>query len=813
MSSPLKRRRPNITKSALSALVLLASAPTVVLIAPPVLAQSVSPREAAITSARGKQLTLGIGSDDGARKGAIYVANRDGRERARLQITEVRRTESTALLLSKEEDFVLPVGSSVTFVEIAPLPVEPPAPVTPTVPVVVPPTVTTPGTTANTQPVSPSTPVTVPGVASKPLPPKVPVPMTRTVPVSSGMMVSPAAIAAVNGTDVTLNVGAKRGLKAGSTLPVLRDGNVVALIRLQQVNPEGATGTVIWRDEAALAPQAGDLVGVGLGGAPSVTEIAPGVPAVPIPYETGASNATVPTANRDYLYLGSLAASGLITSQPANVFLDDGSRRHRTAEDHTFTRAQIAGFIIEALSSPKAADPPEKTRVALGNLIPEYRRELRTLGVADEQLTAFTGRKGFEFGVSGQSRATLVGGDNDNFRPPFSESGQVAQFVLPRPNGLRTRSGFDTQTNIWARSGNLSFLASVDAGTDPAKNFNDDSAFIRRAILSYNANKHLRGLTIDVGRDEIWWGPGHFGTTALSDNAGPLNMIKATLKRGSLVSENLYAPLGTGPGGKSRSLYAKNTYIKLGSQTRIGLVETVLDPSSKLNATMLLGTFSPIPLNLVERHLTNERSNLVTQFYLENNVARGVRLYGELLIDDIAVNDNNNARNRMGTLLGTHIFSPKDPTKLGVYAEYANLAGRTYLDLNGDPDYNYYYRGLPLGYPVAPPFNNLGAGNDIGGAESLRVEAYWKPARRLRLHGGFEFADLNSEVNVPAAPPLPRFGLSRQQIYRFKATYDLRRDIALTARVMRVTTTQPNFIFASPSFRQNVFSLEVAKAF
>ena len=795
MSLSPNRRKFKITPGALSAMIMLAAAAPPVLIAKPVLAQVGAPREAIITSSRGKELTLSIGTDDGARPGAVYVASSEGRERARLQIISTRRTESTARVISIEEEFVLPVGSTVNFKEIAPLVpdvVVAPQPAPPS-PVVVPQPAPAP------QPVI-IAPPTQPTVSSKPMPAKaMPAKPIKPVMVASTMS-GPAMIIALEGQTAKLNAGTLRGVKTGATLPILRDGNVIALVRVQTVTPNDASGVIVWRDEAVAAPKEGDTIGMIGGGSPMAMTMEDGVPATVARFETGASNIGVPNADSDYLYLAGLAAKGLITSQPAHVFNDEGSRRHLSAEDYTFTRAQIANFVKEAIASPKAKNASSASRVALAALTSEYGRELRQLGVPDETLMAFTQRRGFEFGVSGQQRATLIGGDDvAGFRFPFSEA----------QGGRRTRSGLDTRTNLWARSGNLSFLGSVDSGTDPIRGVNSSNFLVRRALLSYNANKLLRGLKIEAGRDEVWMGPGHFGTLGLGDSAGPLNQIKTTFQRGSYTVESLYAPLGKGPAGKDRSLYTKNIYANIGSQTRIGFIENVLDPRDSAKPSLLLSTFTPVPLFFADR-ISNgkDTTNYNVSGYIENSVAHGARVYGEFLIDDIGVNDNNRVQNRFGTLLGAHIFTPKDPTKFGIYGEYARLNGSTYLDLvSKDPDYNYYYRGAPLGYPVAPPLNNFGAGRGIGGAESLRVEGYWRALPKLRFYSGVEFADLNPEVLVPG------FSLSRQQTVRIRASYDLSRRLTLTGRLIHVNTTQPNFIAGEPRTQQNLFSLEIAHAF
>jgi hypothetical protein len=368
---------------------------------------------------------------------------------------------------------------------------------------------------------------------------------------------------------------------------------------------------------------------------------------------------------------------------------------------------------------------------------------------------------------------------------------------------LRTRSGFDSRTNIFGQiNKDLSFFATVDAGSDTARNVNDRRFMLRKGLVSYNASRLFRGLTLEVGRDEPWFGPGHFGTLLLSDVAGPLNMIRSTLKRGSYRQEGLYAPLGSGPTGGSRSLYAHNLQVQIGSQTRIGVAETVLLPQDEFDPLMFTAAMTGFPLMLTERVRNRDNAasngNILVEGYIENSVARGVKVYGELLIDDIGVTESNLVRNRLGTLLGAHFFSPRDPAKMGLYAEYANVQGRTYLGLIGVNNGDYFYRNSPLGYPVAPV---PGAG--AGGAESLRLESYWSPTRRLRFNGGLEFADIGSEQPV----------LSRQQVVRLRAAYDLSRTITLVARAQRVSTSRANFVLGAPRSQQSLFQLEVARAF
>ena len=763
---------------------------------------------AIVVAAKPPQYTLGIGSDDGAQRGAIYGVVVDGATRIRIQITQVGRTDSQARLLDKQEDFLLAVGDDVQLLGVEALPNEVPnAPAAP--PAVVPPATVNPArNTVESQgtPSSPADPATASnnGMASPAQPTATNAGSAAVAKVPSATLISapaPASITKVDGDAVTIDAGAARGVQTGDNLSILRGKSVIGVMRVQITTEEESTGIIVWRDENMAAIAAGDAVGVlstptaidpalALG-----TNVKAPVVATPIRYETGASNAVVPRTDYSYELLATLASSGLITRYPASIFHDEGTRTHRTAEDMTFTRAEIADLIREALESEKAEAVKGGSQVALRILVRGYARELQQLGVKAETIAQFSLGRRFQFGVSGQQRLSVVGGDTNDFILPFSE----------RQGGLRTKSGFDTRTNIFATSGDrLTFRGTIDGGSKPSRDRDEKSFEVRRALLSYDAGKLFRGLTIEAGRDERWWGPGHFGTLLLSDVAGPLSMISTRFKRGSYEFESLYAPLGRGVQGGSRSFYGQKIELKIGSQSRVGFANSVIDPKKSLDPALFVSTFSPIPLVATQR-LTGSASsngplegqNILLQGYFETSVERGMRLYGELLIDDIGFDDKNLTRNRIGTILGTHLFKPGDPTRLGTYLEYANLQFRTYLNLGQGPDYDYYYRNRPLGHPVAP------FGDGRGGAESLRAEVYWRPTRKLRLTAGAEFADLNSEDPV----------ITRQQTYRLSAAYNLSRSYTLTARATSVSTSQPNFIANEPAIGQKILQLEIARSF
>jgi hypothetical protein len=259
-------------------------------------------------------------------------------------------------------------------------------------------------------------------------------------------------IKSVQDKTVTLDSGSNSGVRSGVNLPVVRDGNVVAILRVQTVAATESTALITWSDESTSPLSIGDIIRVeNVVGAETPStgrvveagrETAP-VPAAPIAYETGLSNAVVPRADRAYELLAALAASDLITRYPANVFHDEGTRRHRTEEDITFSRAQIADLLREAVDNVREDTVSSKQRLAFSTLARQFAPEVRALNLAPEKLALLQSNGGFQFATSGQQRLSLVGGSSgDDVIDPFSE----------RFGGRRTRSGLDTRTNILVRS-------------------------------------------------------------------------------------------------------------------------------------------------------------------------------------------------------------------------------------------------------------------------------------------------------------------------------------------------------------------------
>ena len=147
---------------------------------------------------------------------------------------------------------------------------------------------------------------------------------------------------------------------------------------------------------------------------------------------------------------------------------------------------------------------------------------------------------------------------------------------------------------------------------------------------------------------------------------------------------------------------------------------------------------SQVPLYLVPVVGYNQREKQITHFsdtssdttgkFSKNNVlwtadavwrtGRGVRMYGELLIDDLSFSSVYRPR-EIGFQVGSHLSRSVGPTgALGARLEYTRIYNFTYSTWH---EHNFESDGFPLGYPLGP---------DV---EVMLVNGAWDPEPNWRF--------------------------------------------------------------------------------
>lgn len=613
------------------------------------------------------------------------------------------------------------------------------------------------------------------------------------------------SVTAIKGDRVGIAAGEDLGIQTGMTLGVFeanatpRDQRVAAL-KIDEVGPAESWG--IASGEAASRPlRVGyeALVPVGPGTKTPATEPKETSKSLQKPIRSLPASGpelveskgkiphySVPRTDRVYALLGSLAADGLIRSYPARVFFDDALLRHKPDEDLILTRSQIVAAIAEALD--RAFDEEGETTpqqlIALQLLVMDYRADLQSLGYLPSQILktiATTLKPAINVGVSGYARAAHLS------RSGIGSSGEPEDVKQPLTSQT-PGTHLDIQADMYSL---------LPMGFQFFGRFNDQvysekgDTQLRRATLTKTVNKRLQ---LEAGRGDFWWGPGAFGTLMLSDAGGPYDYLKTQWRHKRLLYEGFSAVIQNSP--LQRNLYAHRVEYALSPEVRLGVAETMTVPGDGMDPVLTANALVPfLPFYEIDlvRDFSND-NNKVSAVYAEASPTRGFTIYTELLIDDFIVRRSESSPHRLGQLFGMYLFDPEGPHRRNLRMEFARTDPGVYLPVRvEDP---YFVDGLPIGYPTAVQDNRA------AGFQDIRLEGNYLLFPRLTLGGGIEVADFGQDRPV----------LSRQQIYRARATYDLSQRSSIALRYRSSSTTNPGFTVGSVALEQ-ALSLEFMTAF
>jgi hypothetical protein len=170
------------------------------------------------------------------------------------------------------------------------------------------------------------------------------------------------------------------------------------------------------------------------------------------------------------------------------------------------SRVEMARHIAQARQTlGRMDDPPDVLSGIIDRLTKEFRGELILIGALDG---AYSGS--FLKPVE-DPYVRLVWAD----REPDLENVRGDTFE----SGSNVRAGFASRLKLWERAAfyvHPEFrIASADSDGD------------LQLIAGYGKVQAER-FEIQVGKDSLWWGPGHRGSILMSNNAEPLTMVKVT---------------------------------------------------------------------------------------------------------------------------------------------------------------------------------------------------------------------------------------------------------------------------------------------
>lgn len=201
----------------------------------------------------------------------------------------------------------------------------------------------------------------------------------------------------------------------------------------------------------------------------------------------------------------------------------------------------------------------------------------------------------------------------------------------------------------------------------------------------------LPWIEVEAGRDNLWWGPGRHGTLLLSDNM-PLDMISLSASLGIARMDYFHATLSAYQG---RYLAGHRLSLRLPGTTQVGFSENVLYISQNPEPTYLNPLMPYYASQQLLGGVADSMSNILWSFELQTNPLKGLKLYGELLVDDYQYEQTPPAPNKLGFLGGFQVSNPLGLQNIDLQAEYTRINRWVYT--HKDSTVAYVYDFHPLG--------------------------------------------------------------------------------------------------------------------
>ena len=180
----------------------------------------------------------------------------------------------------------------------------------------------------------------------------------------------------------------------------------------------------------------------------------------------------------------------------------------------------------------------------------------------------------------------------------------------------------------------------------------------------------------------------------------PLDALSLSASFGIARMNYFHATLSANQG---HYLAGHRLSLSLPRRTQIGFSETVLYAARNPEPTYL----NPLIPYYAAQHLRGVEDNILWNFELETVPVSGIKLYGELLMDDYQYEHDPPAPNKLGYLAGIYLVNPFGLPNLDLKGEYARINRWVYTHI--DSNNTYVYGRHLLGHWLGPDADDFWA--------------------------------------------------------------------------------------------------------
>ena len=357
------------------------------------------------------------------------------------------------------------------------------------------------------------------------------------------------------------------------------------------------------------------------------------------------------------------------------------------------------------------------------------------------------------------------------------ERGRISRFT----SGLRVEGGYAGRLHYV-----MDFRDHTESGNGPydtrAKLYEDRWAAVGlapdRMSTSYDISESFlqyygRDLSATVGRGRHRWGPAHSGSLFLNSRMPPFDYARFdaaiesqqsaravyyTFLHGWLQSQVVADTLYIGPTGRPRTLNAQKflSAQRLEVRPRANLLLAFSQGVVYGDRGVQLGYLTPLNFLYSVQHSNDDKDNMVLSFDGTWRPERGVKLYGELFLDDVVVSEllTSSGNNKSAFTLGTEFARQVSRRgSLDLWLEYTRIRPFVYSHVFAANVYTHWTS--PIGYSLEPNSEYVSA--ELRGA-------YYPFALTLSLRHGNHGAN-TAERNVGGDIAKPKPDLEKAQDY------------------------------------------------
>ena len=412
---------------------------------------------------------------------------------------------------------------------------------------------------------------------------------------------------------------------------------------------------------------------------------------------------------------------------------DPGADSSRVLLPHLHTRPLQWGE-LQGPDAPSETGPPARA-IALARIERALERNARP-GFAPHpgrRSTPFAWRsatpsQSFELSLAAEGR-----GETDRFDSRL-DSGAGAH--------ARLAASFDR----WLVYSHL-LLGQVDGArsfADPLFSNSDVILHTEDSYVAYTGSDG--GWNARLGRSRWHWGPGEEASLTLSGTSPAFTGISMSARLEPLKADAI-ALSGTLDPATGEQLAAHRLEWRPSARLRLGVTETARYHASGWRPLYLAGV---IPYILVQRLETQDDPDSIGA--LRNNIMLGadaawrplpgMRLYGELLIDDLHAKTSANP-DKVAFQLGIEGVGTIGRARLSWGGEVTRLSRYVYTSYFGRA---YEAQGRPIGFPTGPD------------ARRMSLRAAWDPGADWQIRGRLAQTDKGeNDLGDPYVPGSPRF--------------------------------------------------------